>query len=344
MIERMERARQNLKLTPEEVEVLGLDPRYEWYNYNGWLMPVSAEYGVSPFFITQLEIELNKKMPANIVVTGRQGIGKSYQATDIARILDPKFTVDQVVFTFQEYFELIKTLPMKRVIVFDEPSYAMSHREWYRELNKVLVKTMESQRFKVHPILIPVINKVLLDKTIRRHLIHYQITVVDRGFAIVYRIEPSQFIDRVYHYKMGELHYALADWHLCDRDSCLGCKKLWKQRRDGRFVCNLFRAQYERKKQSIQDVRYEEAAEEAKRMEEKGKHISDEQLEKMILGIKDELVKHRNQKGYIDTVALILLLENHYGIKISQRKAVYMERRMRLKYPDIFGKQTHTTP
>jgi len=338
MIRRAEHARKNLKLTPEEVEVLGLDPRYEWYNYNGWLMPISAEYGVSPFFITQLEIELNKKMPANIVVTGRQGIGKSYQATDIARILDPKFTIDQVVFTFQEYFELIKTLPMKRVIVFDEPSYAMSHREWYRELNKVLVKTMESQRFKVHPILIPVINKALLDKTIRRHLIHYQITVVDRGFAIVYRIEPSQFIDRVYHYKMGELHYALADWHLCDRDSCLGCKKLWKQE-NGNYVCNLFRAQYERKKQSIQDVRYEEAAEEAKRMEEKGRKLSHEQIEKMILSIKDEILPYRTREGYVDRTMMALKLEEHYGIKISDWKMRIIEKRLRLKYPDQFGKK-----
>jgi len=338
MVERARHARKNLKLSSKEIKVLGLDPKYEWYNYNGWLMPVSAEYGVSPFFLMQLEIELNKKMPANIVITGRQGVGKSYQSIDIARILDPKFSINQVVFTFQEYFELTKTLPMKRVIVFDEPSYAMSHREWYKELNKVLVKTMESQRFKVHPVLIPVINKALLDRTIRRHLIHYQITVVDRGFAIVYRIEPSQFVDRVYHYKLGELHYALADWHLCDRESCLGCKKLWKQE-NGMFVCNLFRAQYERKKQSIQEERYEEAAEEAKRMEEKGRKLSDEQIEKMILSIKNEILPHRTREGYVDRTMMAIKLEEHYGIKLSEWKMRLIERRLRLKYPSQFGKK-----
>jgi len=338
-IKQAELMRENLKLTPKEVAALGLDPAFQWYNYNGWLMPISGERGVSPFFITLLNTELNKKMPANIVVNGRQGIGKSYMATDIARILDPKFTVDQVVFTFNEYFELTKTLPMRRVIVFDEPSYAMSHREWYKELNKVLVKTMESQRFKVHPILIPVINKALLDRTIRRHLIHYQIVVVDRGYAIVYKIEPSQFVDKVFHYKLGELHYALADWHKCNRDSCLGCNKLKKKTKHGRYVCNLFRAQYERKKQSIQEERYEEAAEEAKRMEEKAKKYSNEQIAEMILQIKDEILKHRTSQGYPDPVIVSIKLEEHFGISVSERRIRKVLKYLALKYPEEFGKK-----
>jgi len=326
-------------LSPEEVETLGLDPRFRWMNWKGWLFPMSAERSVAPFFQNWLMEELNRKIPANLVVTGRPGIGKSYLAIDIARVLDPKFTVDQVVFTYDGYFELIRKLPMRRVIVFDEPSYAMSHREWYKELNRVLVKTMESQRFKIHPVLIPVINKALLDKTIRRHLIQYQVIVLDRGMATVYHIDPSQFVDRVYHRKVGELNYVMADWALCDRDSCVGCRRLWKTDDEGRYVCGLFRAEYERKKQTVQDTRYIEAGEEVKRTRQRA--LADMQVEKMILQIKNRVLTHRTQKGFVDYMATTVELEKEYGITLPPTRVERVLKRLRTKYPEEFGPKKH---
>jgi hypothetical protein len=142
-------------------------------------------------------------------------------------------------------------------IVFDKPSYAMSKRDWYKELNKALVQTIESFRFKVHPLFIPIINKSLLDKTVRSYLLQFQIYVHDRGKATVYRLNPSQFDDKTYQYFFCNLEYPLFDRHLCNRETCLDCSKVEEE-------CQIFRARYERKKASIQDDRYAQQYEESR--------------------------------------------------------------------------------
>jgi len=134
-----------------------------------------------------------------------------------------RFKLDQVVFTYKQYLRLILKLRMGKPIIFDEPSYAMGKRDWYKELNKALVLTIESQRFKVHPLFIPIINKALLDKTLRSYLIQFQIEMRDRGNAIAYRIYPSQHTEKIYRYTFCKLEYEMFDNHLCKRDSCLDC-------------------------------------------------------------------------------------------------------------------------
>jgi len=74
-----------------------------------------------------------------------------------------------------------------QVIVLDEPEYVAGHREWYRDQNRALVSTMRSGRFKVHPVFLPIINKSLLDKVIREHLLQYMVVLEDRGEGTVYQ-------------------------------------------------------------------------------------------------------------------------------------------------------------
>ena len=153
--------------------------------------------------------------------------------------------------------ELLIDLKMGKAIVFDEPSYAMGKRDWFKDLQKVLVHTLESQRFLVHPLFIPIINMSLLDKTIRNYLIQFQIHVVGRGHAYVYRLKPSQATDKVYRKFMCELFYHQFDSQLCKKDSCLGCKKMGDLENPSPDDCQIFRAQYERKKREIQFTRYD---------------------------------------------------------------------------------------
>ena len=136
-------------------------------NWHGWVCKVDANRGIAPVFSRELQRRVNKKLASNTAVVGEAGIGKSYMAIQMARILDPNMTIEQVVFTYSEYLKVLMELKMGKPIVFDEPSYAMGKREWYKQVNQALVKTMESQRFMVKPLFISVININLLDKTIR---------------------------------------------------------------------------------------------------------------------------------------------------------------------------------
>lgn len=300
-------------------------------NFHGWETLVNSQACYAPYFSAMLKRRVKKKFATNIVVTGEPGTGKSYQAIDIARILEgvtksgkERFSVDQVVFTYKDYMQLVIKLKMGKSIVFDEPSYAMGKRDWYKDLNKALVQTIESQRFKVHPLLIPIINQALLDKTIRSYLIQFQIHVRDRGDAIVYRIYPSQHTEKIYRYHLCRLEYNMLDSDRCKRDSCLDCPKLLKG-------CNIFRAQYERKKAEIQDVRYVQAYDKASIKE--STLLTDEQLKNMVYPLREE---YTNSEGKIDVDLMRIVLQRKKGVRMGHNKAYRVAKLLRYDHKDDF--------
>lgn len=289
---------------------------------------VNKELGYLPYFQLILRTRINKKKAVNVVVTGEAGEGKSYEAWTLCLLLDPKFTVDQIVYTYAEYMKLLRGLPMGRAIMFDEPSYAMGKRDWYKQINKVLVQTIESQRFKVHPLFVPIINKSLLDKTIRDHLIQFQVIVKDRGKAEVFRLQASQFEEKVYHHFLCELRYPLIgtcppQFRKTNRDSCLGCRYLKK--------CPTFRAQYERKKAKVQDRRYEQAEVEASYMETRD--MTDKQLANLSYAFKDKII---NDKGQLSAKLLRVVLLHDLNVKIGYNRAYTIKELMKLMHPDDF--------
>ena len=305
-------------------------PTLKLKNFNGWATLVNKDVGYAPYFTSQIRHRIHKKQATNIVVTGEPGEGKSYQASDICRVVEgltksgkDRFKLDQVVFTYRQYMKLILTLSMGKAIIFDEPSYAMGKRDWYKDLNKALVQTIESQRFKVHPLFIPIINKALLDKTIRSYLVQFQVEMKDRGNATVYRIYPSQHTEKIYRYTFCHLEYELFDNDKCSRDSCLDCSKL--------MTCPLFRAQYERKKASIQDERYESAYDQASRKETA--NLTDAQIEKMLYTIKE---KFTNEDGKIDASLLRIVASEDLGVKLGHNRAYRMKKTLEYHYQNEF--------
>jgi len=313
-------------------------PNLKLINYNGFGAVQSAALGVGPYFLNTLSHRIRSKMATNVVFTGEPGIGKSYMGITAARFLEGKtadgkdrFTVDQVVFTYSEFMELVLTLKSGKVIVFDEPSYAIGKREWYKELNQALTKTIESFRFKVHPLFIPVVNKSLLDKTVREYLIQFQVNVYARGKGTVYKLAPSQFQDKTYHEFFCELYYRMLDLEECEktngeepRDTCLGCDMI--------TTCQVFRAQYERKKAEIQDSRYEAAREQAERVESKVLGISE--LETMALELKEQWVID----GKPNIQRLRTALRDARGVQISLNKSYEIKAALEAHNKQIFDR------
>jgi hypothetical protein len=306
-------------------------PRLILKNYNGWETYVNKDVGYAPYFSAMLNRRVNRKQATNIVVTGEPGEGKSYHASDICRVLagrtksgKDRFKIKQVVFTFKEYMSLILSLPMGKPIVFDEPSYAMGKRDWYKELNKALVLTIESQRFKVHPLFIPIINKALLDKTLRSYLIQFQVEMRDRGRAVVYRIYPSQHTEKIYRYTMCELEFGLFDNYLCNKESCLDCNKLQS--------CEIFRAQYERKKASIQEQRYEQAYDDATKQE--SKELTNRQLANMLYHLRD---KYRDSEGHLDVGLMIVIASEEIGVNIGHTRSYTVAKLLKYLHPNDFS-------
>jgi hypothetical protein len=284
----------------------------------------SQDLGVYPKFSIEVRRRIKQKRATNATVSGEGGIGKSYHAIDICRGLSRRFTVDQVVFNLDQFLDAVLYTPMGVPIVFDEPSYAMSKREWYKELNQALVKTIESFRYKVHPLFIPIINKSLLDKTIRSYLLQYQINVMDRGKATVYRLSPSQLSDKTYHPFFCELKYPLFDRHLCNKDSCLGCSYLINEEQP----CQIFRAQYERKKDRIQVERYEQQLETAKFTA--AKDMTNPQIAERAIPFMHRFLKN----GKINVPKLKAVLEEECRVRVGQNRAYDIRAVILKRFPE----------
>jgi hypothetical protein len=280
-------------------------------NYWGRGYYVDADLGVYPRFSLTIRKRVKQKRATNVTITGEGGIGKTYTAIDICRLLSGRFKIDQVVFGYYDFLKAVLRTRMGVPIVFDEPSYAMSKREWYKQINQALVKTIESFRFKVHPLFIPIINKSLLDKTVRSYLLQYHIHVQDRGRGLVYQLSPSQFEDKTYQYFFCKIRFPMFDRHLCNKDSCLGCEYLFNQDQP----CQIFRAQYERKKDETQEERYEQDLLEAKRKE--GKRYTNAQIAEIAIPQLSDFLKSPKK---ISVPKLKAVLELDHSIVVGANR------------------------
>jgi hypothetical protein len=290
--------------------------------YHGYWLPQSKSCAVGPYFFNEIQRRIQAKMATNIIFVGEPGISKSYLAIDTARIIEgryktadgkwkDRFDISQVVFTFSEFMKLVLHLKSGKVIVLDEPSFAVGHRDWHKKVNQILTKTIESFRFKVHPLFLPIANAALLDRTIREHLLQFMVVVKGRGEATVYRLIQSQFKDKTYHENFCEIKQGMLDADLCNKDSCLDCNKL----KD----CRIFRAQYERKKAMVQDKRYAESKEQAEKTE--SKKLSLLELEK----IAKELRALWFINGKINVQRLRVALQDVHAIQISTARAYQLK-------------------
>ena len=306
-------------------------PKLKVMNFGGWETLVNKDVAVAPYFSSLLRKRVHRKQATNCVITGEAGEGKSYQSTDIARILEgvtksgkDRFTLKQVVYFYSQHLDLTIWLAMGRPIVFDEPSYAMGKRDWYKDINKALVLTIESQRFKVHPFFMPIINKSLLDKTIRSYLIQYQIEMRKRGYAVVYRIYPSQHTEKIYRYELCRLRYQMFDQEYCQRDSCLDCNEL--------LECKLFRARYERRKASVQTKRYESAREKAQRKEASA--LTNDQIERILYPYREKFTKEDDR---IDATLMRIVAREDFGIVMGNNRGYEIAKAMKYHHPEDFA-------
>lgn len=295
---------------------------------------VNSKLGYYPYFSVELRKRVRNMKANNIVGTGEGGIGKSYMLSDICRTLSPYFGIEDVVYRYPEFLRCVQTARKGTPIEFDEPSYAMSKKDWYMEVTKALVKTIESFRFKGKPLFIPIINKQLLEKDIRSYLMQYHVHIYDRGKARVYRLYAAQDRDKVYRYELCQLRYKMFDINLCSKKSCLsginGCPKLFPS--DTSKRCMVFRAQYERKKISTQEERYEKAIEDAEIKETSKLDLDEIEAKIMVYFDKFYIV----DKDKIDTDLLAIILKRMLNIRIGHNKLYRLKRMIEYDHPDYF--------
>jgi hypothetical protein len=302
--------------------------KYKTRNIHGWEAKVNEAHAIAPYFTHQLLERIHRKLACNVVFVGEAGSGKTYTAMQLARHLYHNFHIDQVVYGYTSYYEFLmdKRYGIGAPSVLDEPQDAIDHREWYKEVQQSIIKTISSQRFMVKPLFIPIINVNLIDKTIRDYLIQYQVECIRPSFARVFRLSPSQKENKTYFNFVCNLRYGLMDNDLCNKPSCLFCKQL--------ETCPIFRAQYERKKARTVYQRVEQAKEEA--LIKESKDLTLEQILNECYKYKETYtIDHK-----IHAPTLRIALREH-NIIIGHSKAYDLKALLEYRYPDDFTEKKH---
>lgn len=284
-------------------------------NIGGYTAYINHALGYYPYFMVELRNRLENKLACNIITTGEAGIGKTYQDITFARILNKRMKAEEdVVFEYPGYMKSIMQKGKRYVpIVFDEPQYDTGKHEWHKQRTRALINTITSQRFRLRPLFIPIINLSLLDKTLRSYLVQYHVIVDRRGEGRVYRLTPSQFEDKLYRNLVCRFEYEMLDLDLCSRESCLDCKKLHRKEEP----CQIFRAIYERRKAEIQNRRDTKGAEEAEEQEKKT--LNNTELAQILLD-KVSAEQLKNSRNAIDATKISFELEK-LGIRCGVTKS-----------------------
>lgn len=105
-------------------------------------------------------------------MTGQTGTGKSMCALEFARLIDPEFNADKVVFTVKDFLELLKTLKKGEVVVFDEAGVDFDARRSSSKKNVFFSNVLKTFRYRNIPTIFTLPHLAMLDKNARR-LFHY---------------------------------------------------------------------------------------------------------------------------------------------------------------------------
>jgi len=117
-----------------------------------------------------------------LVLTGREGFGKSTFAFQVAKYLDPTFDLDRCVFSIEQFEEAAIGAKKHQAIVFDETMGYLSSRGAMSSFNKRLIKIMAEMRSKNLFVILCIPNFFELDRYPAIHRTTGLLHIYKRGY------------------------------------------------------------------------------------------------------------------------------------------------------------------
>ncbi len=134
------------------------------------------------------------------VIDGEEGVGKSVLAQQIAKYLDPKFTIEDIVFNSDEFLKKIKDPKTKKgkAIVLDEAFSAASSRSSLSEVNRAMIGVATEMRQKNLFIILCIPSFFDLDRYFAlwrcRALFHVYFSEEDDRRYIIFSKDQKKFL------------------------------------------------------------------------------------------------------------------------------------------------------
>lgn len=147
-----------------------------------------------------------------IVVEGEERSGKSVLAQQLAKILDPDFSLNNVCFTADEFINAVTKAKKYQCIVFDEAFTGLSSRTSLSEVNHLLVSLMMEMGQKNLFIIIVMPSLFLLDRYVVLHrakgTFHVYMKKGRRGYWRFFNKNAMKYLyltgKKFYEYKYAE--------------------------------------------------------------------------------------------------------------------------------------------
>lgn len=314
-------------LTPI-VGVIGENKVINWHGYQILTGP-----GKSTRILDDIQHRRKTVKQNAIVVVGSPGQGKSYFALRLAQIMDKDFNpYQQIVFERTHLLWLLgPTSPLKmgQVILIDEAQFIAGARRWYEDIQKDVMEHIEAVRSRGFIILIVALHIELLDKIVRNFVLSHMISMNERGRGTVYQLWTPTFHNRLFRKTMGKMVLQIPSYEQCKFPSCLICKY--------QGSCQTLRACYERLKKVFLGKMSMHSQQKAALRERKQRVINYNDILNKVLVYGDRLSFSRNR---VEPESVKIILEENFGIVLSDSEASRVISRGRIKHPDVFKPKT----
>lgn len=144
------------------------------------------------------------KFNHNSMLVGNNRTGKSMSAINMGLILDKDFSIDNVVWTNEQYLDRVSAIKnIGEVVIADEIGVMLSSRDWYSASSKAINFTIQTQGY-LRPIVIFVAPDFSYIDNQPKKLFHQFSEVTRRTYDNFSRIKPFNLqIDR----KKGKMYF-----------------------------------------------------------------------------------------------------------------------------------------
>ena len=174
-----------------------------------------------------LKFRVRNKHDNIIMITGERRVGKSHLAQQLARAIDPAFSVRNVAFPLEEFNKILSSNPradseqkIYPIADLDEAGYDLYSGNWMQRVQKNMVRKFEVIGEKQQTVLLVLPHRLNLLKGIRGNIAKFWINVEtwgreeERGLAVLRVAQPNIWELEPYWEPVVAFHFdeVLDDW------------------------------------------------------------------------------------------------------------------------------------
>lgn len=121
-----------------------------------------------------------------VVISGKEGTGKSNLAYHICKLFDPEYNVEEgYIYDFEAFIEKLYTAEGEdrgKIFWLDEATNVASNRDWMRGDNKTFIQMLEMMRSRGWTLIMCIPSVERLDVYIREYRLRYLLTTMELGW------------------------------------------------------------------------------------------------------------------------------------------------------------------